>query len=167
MTGGSTSVADAVDLGDIVVGEETFTATGPATFEINISNAGEALVGFGVVTAPVRATCSRCLVEFEMSIAGDIEGYWLRPGDSAPEDQDVTGTVDSEGAIDIVPALLAALIVEAPFAPLHDENCAGLCPECGGDLNEHSCNCGSGPASDHPFAALGSLIETGDGEPAG
>ena len=162
ITGGSVDVADEVDLGNIVVGDEVFAARGPATFEVTISNAGEALVAFGRVSAPVRATCSRCLIDFDTDISGDIEGYWLRPGEEAPEGQEVTGTVDSDGAVDVADALIAALVIEAPFAPLHAEDCKGLCPTCGCDLNTETCECASKPRADNPFAALGELIVQDD-----
>ena len=41
--------------------------------------------------------------------------------------------------------ILAGLILEAPFAPLHDEDCAGICPQCGADLNTDPCDCASVP----------------------
>ena len=54
---------------------------------------------------------------------------------------------------------MAALVLEAPFAPVHDDECAGLCYTCGADLNEGGCGCEHGVSDDHPFAALGSLFE--------
>lgn len=165
--GGSIHVVDEFDLDTLTVGEETFILTAPARVDVHISNAGEAFVSTGRVSARVRATCSRCLCEFETEIAGDVEGYWPRPGHAVPDDADVTGDVDSELRIDLAPALVAALVVEAPFAPLHDPECAGLCPECGADLNEGPCGCGQGDVSDdHPFAQLKELLadEAQDGD---
>lgn len=165
--GGSIHVVDTLDIPELVVGEETFTLREPARFDVHISNVGEAFVPTGRVKAPVTATCSRCLCEFDTEITGDVEGYWPRPGHTPPEEEDVTGELDSEMRIDLAPALIAALVIEAPFAPLHDEDCAGLCPECGADLNEGPCACTSDRASDdHPFAALKGLLneEKGDGE---
>lgn len=165
--GGSLHVVDTLDLGALAVGDETFTLRKPARFDIHVSNAGEAFVSTGRITAPVTATCSRCLCEFDTEIAGDVEGYWPRPGHVVAQEDDVTGQVDAEGAIDLGPALLAALVVEAPFAPLHDEACAGLCARCGADLNVGPCECPSGEVpEDHPFAKLKGLLgeEPGDGE---
>ncbi len=157
--GGSVHASDVFELDKLVVGDETFVLTEPARFDVFISNAGEALVSTGHISAAVRATCSRCLCDFETVINGDVEGYWLRPGDTAPEDEDVTGTVDEDSSIDLEPALMAALVVEAPFAPLHEEDCAGLCATCGADLNEGPCDCGQeGVSDEHPFAALKTLL---------
>lgn len=156
--GGSVRAQDTFDLDVLEVGEERFELVEPASFDVTISNAGEALVATGHITAHVRAQCVRCLCPFETTITGDVEGYWPRPGDVVPEDEDVTGEVDGEGNIDIAPALLAALVVEAPFAPLHDEDCAGLCPTCGTNLNEETCSCAQEAPENSPFAKLKGLI---------
>lgn len=160
--GGGERVVDSIQPESLIVGDESFDFTGPASFDVMVSNAGEAFVAVGTVTAPVKATCSRCLCEFETQINGEVEGYWPRPGHEAPSDQDVTGEIDSGGAIDLGPALISALVVEAPFAPLHSEDCAGLCPTCGADLNEGPCGCEQSLDPDSPFSALKGLLGKDD-----
>lgn len=155
--GGGVEVSDTFEMDELVVGDERFALVEPPSFRVSVSNAGEALVAVGSVTAHVRATCSRCLREFETEITGDVEGLWPRPGQPALEDQDISGEVDMNGTIDLEPALTAALVVEAPFAPLHDEECEGLCAVCGADLNEGPCGCGEEVSEEHPFASLKGL----------
>ena len=43
--------------------------------------------------------------------------------------------------IDPTPELAQELILALPQAVLCRDDCAGLCPVCGGDLNVTSCNC--------------------------
>lgn len=155
--GASLDLKGELDIGVLEVGEERFTLNRPATYSVILSNAGEGLVTTGSVTADVQGTCSRCLCEFPLEITGDVEGYYLRPGDVAPEEEEPE-EVDPEGRIDLVPALMAALVVEAPFAPLHDEECKGLCARCGADLNTEECGCEDATPEDHPFAALKDLV---------
>ena len=162
--GGGTHLSDTLELQSLVVGDETFTMRGPVVFDVTVSNAGEAIVAVGTVKAPVTATCSRCVCEFDTEISGDVEGYWLRPGDAADGDTEVTGEVDPEGRIDLEPALLAALVVEAPFAPVHDEECRGLCVSCGADLNVEECACEAAVSDEHPFAVLKGLVVEDDSE---
>jgi DUF177 domain-containing protein len=157
--GDGVHINDTVELDPLVVGDITFEPTGPAAFDVMVSNAGEALVAVGSVSAPFRTDCSRCLCDFGLQITADVEGLWPRPGQKAPEDADISGTVDSEGRVDLVPLLISALVVEAPFAPLHDDMCAGLCATCGADLNLGPCDCPESPSLDHPFAALKDLVD--------
>jgi uncharacterized protein len=45
------------------------------------------------------------------------------------------------------------LLLELPMAPVCREDCKGLCPTCGQNLNEASCDCA--PKEGHPaFEAL-------------
>lgn len=144
------------------LGAEEFVLRAPAAVSVTVSNAGAGIVTTGSVSAEVTATCARCLCEFVTTIAGEVEGFYLLPGSEPTDEGEETGAVDAEGSIDLGPALLAALVVEAPFVPLHDEECAGLCPECGVDLNTTQCNCHDHVDEAHPFAALEALLNGPD-----
>lgn len=165
--GGSVMVSDALAMGDLVVGNETFVPTAPADVSVMVTNAGGGLVATGSIVAHVKTTCSRCLCEFPLEIEGEVCGFYLRPGDEAAEGEDDVEAVDNDGAIDLAPALMASLVIEAPFAPLHDEECAGLCVTCGADLNTESCTCNDEPAPDHPFAGLKDLLGSDGSETDG
>ena len=62
--------------------------------------------------------------------------------------------------IDMEPLIKAALMVDAPAQPLCRDDCAGLCPSCGANLNEGDCGCESDPAlaefarEANPFSVL-------------
>ncbi len=157
--GASIGVHDALELDSLEVGTERFDALGPASFDVTITNSGTAVVALGTITFPVKATCARCLCDFDTVITGEVDGFYVRPGadEDVPEEQEVE-YIDGEDAIDLLPALLSALVLEAPFAPLHDEECAGICPDCGADLNEGPCGCEADTQTEHPFAALKSLV---------
>jgi uncharacterized protein len=59
----------------------------------------------------------------------------------------------------MMPSIMGALVLEAPFAPLHAEDCAGICPACGADMNTDPCECDAKPDKLNPFAALGGLLD--------
>ena len=64
-------------------------------------------------------------------------------------------------AVDLAPLARDAILLDLPLAPLCREECRGLCPECGIDRNEESCDC-SAPI-DPRWATLDGLRITGDG----
>jgi uncharacterized protein len=163
--GATVEVSDEFPLESLVVGDETFVLQAPATFSIWLTHTGTSVVSGGSVVADVLATCSRCLCEFPLRIEGEVDGFYVEPGkeDGIPEDQDYE-MVSVEGVVDVMPSLMVALVLEAPFAPIHDEECAGLCATCGADLNSGPCDCAEGSEDDHPFAALGALLETDEGD---
>ncbi|MRR10305.1 DUF177 domain-containing protein, partial [bacterium] len=46
-----------------------------------------------------------------------------------------------KGEIDLWPELREAVLLALPLKPLCREDCRGICPACGRDLNEGSCGC--------------------------
>ncbi len=162
-------LADSIDvdtefpLEPLVLGTETFVPSRPAHVCVTVTYTGSGqLVAHGRVDVDVTTQCSRCLKDFTMNTGGDVEGFYVRPGhdDEIPEEQDVEYIRDRE--IDLLPAIRAALILELPFAPLHDDTCPGICPTCGADLTSGPCGC-KPDRSHSPFAALKDLVpEPGD-----
>ena len=157
--GESIEVSDALPMAHFDVGDERFDLREPIGFTVTLTNGGTGVVAMGSVVAKATATCARCLVEFPLTIEAAVDGYYVQPGDTEniPEEQEV-GEIDADGYVDILPAVMGALVLEAPFAPLHADDCAGICPDCGADLNSEQCDCGSAPDPGNPFAALGDLL---------
>jgi uncharacterized protein len=158
--GESLEVSGDLPLDSFEVGTEVFNPTGPAHFDLTITNSGTGIVVMGSVTLPALATCARCLEEFPLDITAEVDGYYIRPGDEEgiPEEQEIS-YIDAENRIDVLPAMMSALVLEAPFAPVHDESCAGICPTCGADLNQGPCACAEQPGESNPFAALQGLLD--------
>ena len=46
-----------------------------------------------------------------------------------------------DDVIDLAPLVRDSVVLELPGAPLCREDCAGLCPQCGANLNEGPCGC--------------------------
>ena len=86
------------------VGAEMFAPTGPAHFDVTITNTGTAIIAMGTVTLPVLATCARCLVEFPTEIAAEVDGFYVAPGhdEGIPEEQEIE-YIDAENHVDILP----------------------------------------------------------------
>ena len=71
------------------------------------------------------ATCARCLCEFPTEIEGEVDGFYVDAGTRrgpCPRSRRSSTSTPSTGST--CPSIMAALVLEAPFAPLHDENCA-------------------------------------------
>ena len=80
----------------------------------------------GVLTTAVKRVCGKCLKEKNEKLSFDVD--WIF---------DLSGK-DSVEPLENVRELL---IVEHPLAHLCKTDCRGLCPHCGIDLNEGTCNC--------------------------
>jgi uncharacterized protein len=156
--GGTIVVSGEVAVPVLELGSERFVPVGPALLDAAVTNTGAGLVATGTVTVSVTAECSRCLREFVTSVTGQIEGFWIVPGseDELPEEQEYAFIQGD--SVDLAPPILAALALEVPFAPVHAEDCAGICPTCGADLNDGPCGCAP-EQSDSPFAVLRDLVQ--------
>lgn len=150
-----------VDLPVIELGDEVFKPLEPARVTASITNTGSGIVASGTVHAVFEAVCSRCLREFPLEMTVPLDGFYVQPGEDAelPEEQEVEYV--AEGSIDLMGQILASLVLDLPFAPLHDPDCAGICPSCGADLVDGPCSC-EPVRPDSPFAALKDLLPPDD-----
>lgn len=168
--GDSIVIDDAIELEPVRLGDDEFAARGPARFHVTLRNVGEGIIADGSVSATFQTTCVRCLCSFDTAVSAAIDAYYVRADQEAglPEEQERQLIVDER--IDLEPAVVESLVVELPFAPLHDASCSGLCPTCGADLNEGPCGCDTVAAAS-PFARLKDVLgasglgATDDGAP--
>jgi uncharacterized protein len=157
----NSSIADDADsareFAQFKLGDIDFCCVTPLSYELDFINAGECVQANGKVHADLSTACVRCLRSFDFHLDSELEESFFF---KATEDEhgEPYPVIDDSLKVDIVPLLREALLVEVPFAPIHDSNCQGLCVKCGTDLNEADCGCGEEPDSSHPFADLKNLL---------
>lgn len=98
----------------------------------------------GTLTFAARLVCVRCLSEFEQSFRVSVDEVFRRGAAPPPaEERPVREIVEwvEEDAFDLLPHLEDWLIISLPDRPLCREDCKGLCPVCGKNLNEGPCGC--------------------------
>lgn len=96
-------------------------------------------------TARVRLECARCLAPYEAELRGTAD-FILRPesppGQADPfDDEEYLFFRGNDLRVDVFEPVRQSLILEVPMLPLCDENCRGLCPQCGTNLNVSACTC--------------------------
>lgn len=120
----------------------------------------------GTLSATLKFTCDRCLADASRDIRQEVE--WLfEPGDrrdaTAPETEvsvddaeDVDGTPVrrySGDTIDLAPSAWEELVFSLPSKRLCSDDCKGICPNCGKNLNDGACTCAEREAAGHPGLA--------------
>lgn len=154
-------------LESLSAGSDEYRFEEPLSWAVDVTNTGEALLVAGSVEGLATIQCARCLEEASYSLVGDIEGYFIMPGEDGQIDDpdDLEGdeffVLGEDRVIDLAPLMEAGLRLELPLVPLCRDDCAGLCPHCGANLNEESCTCADNAAAEamaeSPFAALKNL----------
>jgi len=114
----------------------------------------ERIVVNGEVTAEVISQCARCLKPVKNPIKAELDALFAREPD--PEDPD--RYIYEASQVDLTEAVKDALVLALPLRYLCKEDCKGLCPKCGMDLNTGSCTCQEGDDERNPFAALRSIV---------
>jgi uncharacterized protein len=122
--------------------------------ELHIDMRMEALHDGILVSAEVDGTaageCGRCLIAIEQPVQVEFQELFAYSSDEAFEYE------VHEDTIDLEPVIRDAVVLSLPFQPVCQEDCLGLCPQCGVRLldnpgHEHE------EAIDPRWAALGNL----------
>ncbi|MBQ9068484.1 MAG: DUF177 domain-containing protein [Eggerthellaceae bacterium] len=160
----SSSYAGRYAVESLSAGPDTYLFAEPLQWNVTVSNTGGALLVAGVVTGTGTTECARCLEPMDVRISGDIEGYYLLDAEEAQEEEGAEEEFDVLGpdnTIDLIPLIEAAILVDVPLQPLCKDDCAGICPDCGANLNEASCGCAAVrkefEAARNPFSVLKDL----------
>ena len=154
-----------VEIPLLSAGPDDYTFSDPVSWWVDVTNTGSAFLVSGKAEGRGTCACSRCLEDATNDFSCDIEGYFLIDADYQQEfddDEDDLGedefdVLPDDHVIDILPLIKAALIVDAPDQPLCKDDCAGLCPQCGANLNEGDCGCDDPIDPTNPFAVLAGL----------
>lgn len=90
----------------------------------------------GALETRVLTDCARCLSTTTVPVTLDIEELYSYP----PSDETLY-SVEESGMLDMAPLLREEAILSVPMGVVCQPDCAGLCPQCGQNFNEGSCDC--------------------------
>jgi len=123
-----------------------YTVQGPISVTVSYYRAGTEVFLEGELSARTAAVCARCAEEFVASSTRSFR-YVLAPkalDDSTgggQRDEDVEYSYYLGDEIDLSPPIREQLLLALPTKPLCAEDCRGLCPRCGANLNLVACGC--------------------------
>lgn len=102
----------------------------------------------GLVETEVEVTCSRCLETFKQPVRSNMEAHFVPESNHAPERpevelhaEDIDVEYYSGETIDLTQAVHDQILLALPATSLCREDCCGLCPQCGTNLNLGTCGC--------------------------
>jgi uncharacterized protein len=99
----------------------------------------------GLITNAGIANCNRCMTSFEYSTTSNFEEIFLPTIDINTGLQLHTKldefTIDNNNILTLDEALCQFAFLNIPMKLLCKDNCAGICPNCGQDLNKNMCKC--------------------------
>ena len=99
--------------------------------------------------------CRRCLIPVVVTVAEEVTAVFfdtLGAGPDGLNDPDVYALPEGGKKVDLGPAIREEWLLNVPSFALCRDDCRGICPTCGADLNVGTCSCV--PAPDRRWNAL-------------
>lgn len=133
--------------------------------DVKVTRLSEGLLVQGDVEAAVQMECSRCLDPLSVQVDARLEeqfqpivdvltGMPVHREDVAEGDESFR--IDVNHMMDLTEPVRQAMLVALPMKPLCRDDCKGICPECGSNLND--VNCGhTGEVADDRWSGLRQL----------
>lgn len=151
--------------GELSLEDEYTSLTSETIVDGHARRKGDEVRLRGTIKAEVEAACDRCLrhvgmpveVEFDTafipseSVAGAAENIEL-------QEEDLGVSFFEGDSIDVDELVREQILLALPVRLLCGEECRGLCPHCGSDLNANACRCAE-QQTDPRWAALAALKE--------
>lgn len=95
----------------------------------------------GRIEGEVALECSRCLTDTAAHVSDEAHIIFAESGSEEIDDPDVYQLDPNDDELDLRPALREQWLLSAPAFGVCRDDCKGLCPRCGTNLNTGSCNC--------------------------
>ena len=114
-----------------VDGEKGFPYKG----KVVLVRTDKGLLVSGALVTTLNTVCSRCLCDFGYELFIDFDEEFLLH----PEEGDFI--IDEHREIDLSEVTREYTLLTEPMKPLCSKDCAGLCSQCGKNLNLVTCDC--------------------------
>ena len=101
----------------------------------------------GTFTVESQLTCARCLILFPQALVFSAEEEFypsidVTSGEILPSPEDSTAfAIDEHHILDMTELVRQCSLLATPMKPVCTPDCAGLCPQCGANLNRNPCTC--------------------------
>ena len=105
---------------------------------------------FGQIICHIDGFCDKCLNKTSRKVTLDFDQIFYK--DSSDEED---AYVYTDSLLDVTKAVSDEIALSLPTAWLCKEDCKGLCPKCGVNLNEQQCDCDT--SRQNAFSALKNL----------
>lgn len=144
-----------VDLSDLCYGV-SYPVSEPVLAQGTVKNTAGVLMMEGQVRTTIHGICDRCAGSFDREVTFPIDVVLVT--ELANEENEDEWVFPLEGdSADLDDIVRTVFVLNLDSKLLCKEDCKGLCPKCGKNLNDGPCNCQK--ELDPRFAALKQLLE--------
>jgi DUF177 domain-containing protein len=105
----------------------------PVELDLRLEAVMEGVLVTGTAHAGLEGECVRCLEPITDELEGQIQELFVYDDHAISEEDDEVSKLEDD-LLDLEPLLRDAVVLALPFQPLCQDDCPGLCPECGARL---------------------------------
>ena len=142
-----------LDLSDVDFGG-LYPVQNPVVVTGEVRNTAEMLLLQFTASTTLKSVCDRCLKPFDQEKT--VTAEFLLAEELENEENDEIILLE-DGCVDAGELARSTFILEMDAKTLCSEDCKGICPGCGVNLNQGSCSCKK--ETDPRWAALARLLE--------
>ncbi len=153
--------------GELSLEDEFVRPTVETTVEGRASRKRDEVKVKGVIRGAIEVACDRCLKPVAGNLEVEFDAAFV-PKEKAPsatdnvelQEEDLAVDFYEDEAVNVDELVREQILLALPTRQLCREECLGLCPTCGNDLNAAQCSCHQGEV-DPRWAALADLKKNG------
>jgi uncharacterized protein len=105
----------------------------PVELDLRLEAVMEGVLVTGTAQAGLSGECARCLDPIEDEILARFQELFVYDDHGIPGEDDEVSMLEGD-LLDLEPLLRDAVVLALPFQPLCEDDCPGLCTECGARL---------------------------------
>ncbi len=130
----------------------------PVDLDLRLEAVMEGVLVTGTASAAVVGECARCLEPISDEIEVRFQELFVYDDQSVDPDEEFEVSMLQDDLVDLEPLLRDAVVLALPFQPLCQDDCPGLCAECGARLADDPDHGHDAPI-DPRWTALSALAE--------
>ena len=144
-----------IDLSDLCYGL-SYPVTEPVLAEGTVRNTAGVLVMQGRISTVIHGVCDRCACDFDREVAFPLDVVLVTELSNEEDEDERVFPLEGDSA-DLDDIVRTVFVLNLDSKLLCRDDCKGLCPQCGKNLNSGPCDCRK--ELDPRFAALKQLLE--------
>ncbi len=136
------------ETGELDLSQYEFSLPQPPLVTGRVTNLAQEMRVEGRLQATLAAECDRCLEAVTLPIANEFDLYYLpadahadKSGETELLARDLDFSFYQDERIELDELVLEQLELSLPIRMLCQEDCQGLCLQCGANLNVEPCDC--------------------------
>lgn len=147
LEGDSSAFEHVYEPGELVLDEEHARLTEPLAVRGRLYRDGREIRLKGHIDTRAEVDCDRCLKAIAVPVEADFDVRYVSAADyeaahrAELQEEDLAFSVFHDEVIDVDELVREQVFLALPTRALCGEECKGLCPVCGTDLNVQTCEC--------------------------